>query len=194
MDRRQFLATATATALPLGSRMKPTRSRSTTAIAALAAAFALAVPVDVAAADGTVKGTLTYKAKGAPVTITLKHVWLVRGPDAVDPKMTIRHLIFSATDIGAKVAACKTMSCTDADLGSGMTVDLDAGPRLNYWVVLDNQMVQYSGTAPPAVLKLTTDTPTRLAGQLSIDSVAAGGPKVDLDFDVPLLRELKAAR
>jgi hypothetical protein len=174
--------------------MKPSSSRSRIAIAATAAALALAAGVDAAAADGTVKGTLTYKAKGAPVTVTLKHVWLVKGPDAVDPKMIIRHLIFSGTDIGAKVAACKTMSCTDADLGSGMTVDLDAGPRLNYWVVLDNQLVQYSGTAAPAVLKLTTDTPARLAGKLAIDSTAAGGPKVDLEFDVPLLRELKAAR
>ena len=174
--------------------MKHTSSPSRTAIAATAAALALAVCVDAAAADGTVKGTLTYKAKGAPVTIALKHAWLVKGPDAVEPKTIIRHLIFSATDIGAKVAACKTMSCTDADLGSGMTVDLDAGPRLNYWVVLDNQMVQYSGTAAPAVLKLTTDTPTRLAGKLTIDNVAAGGPKVDVEFDVPLLRELKAAR
>jgi hypothetical protein len=60
--------------------------------------------------------------------------------------------------------------------------------------VPDNQMVQYSGTAAPAVLKLTADTPTRLAGKLTIDNVAAGGPKVDVEFDVPLLRELKAAR
>jgi hypothetical protein len=158
------------------------------------AAFALGTSFDAASAEGSAKGTLTYKSKGAPVTITLRHVWLVKGPDAVDPKRIIRHLILSAIDIGSKVAACKTMNCTDSDLGSGMTVDLDAGPRLNYWVVLDDQRVQYSGTARPEALKLTTDTPGRLAGKLTIDDAAAGGPKIDVEFDTPLLHELKSAR
>ena len=30
-----------------------------------------------------------------------------------------------------------------------MTVDFDAGPRLNYWVVANGQKIQYSGTAKP---------------------------------------------
>ncbi len=167
----------------------PTVRRATAGMAAVLLCMAAAY-----AADGTVKGSLTYKSKGAPATIALKHVWLVKGPDAVDPKKIIRHLIFAADDIGAKVAACKTMSCTDSDLNSGMTVDLDAGPRLNYWVVLDGQRVQYSGTAKPETLKLTTDTAGRLVGKLAIDDVAAGGAKVDVEFDTPLLMELKAAR
>jgi hypothetical protein len=33
-----------------------------------------------------------------------------------------------------------------------------------------------------------------LPGEFTIDNVAAGGPKVDVEFDVRLLRELKAAR
>ncbi|MEO8135301.1 MAG: hypothetical protein ABI831_15120 [Betaproteobacteria bacterium] len=156
-------------------------------------AFMLSIALDAAAADSA-KGALTYKSKGAPVTITLKYVWLVKGPDAIDPKKMVRHLILSSADIGSKVTACKTMSCTDADLGSGMTVDLDAGPRLNYWVVLDDQRVQYSGTAKPESLKLTADTPARLAGKLTIDDTAAGGAKVDVEFDASMLPELKRAR
>jgi len=39
---------------------------------------------------------------------------------AIAPPKKIRKLIFSAVDIGAKVTACKTMNCTDADLGSGV--------------------------------------------------------------------------
>jgi hypothetical protein len=171
-----------------------TRIATASLFAALASCVALGIASAASAADGSAKGMLTYKSKGAPVTITLKHVWLVKGPDAVDPKKIIRKLIFAADDIGAKVAACKTMSCTDADLGSGMTVDLDAGPRLNYWVVLDGQRVQYSGTAKPEALKLTTDSPARLAGKLAIDDVAAGGPKIDVEFDTPLTQEMKAAR
>ena len=167
---------------------------SWTRTALAVAAIALAVASGADAADGSANGTLAYKSKGGPITIALKYVWLVKGPDAVDPKLIIRHLIFSATDIGAKVAACKTMSCTDADLGSGMTVDLGSGPRLNYWVSLNDQRVQYSGAVMPDALKLATDTPGRLAGKLTIDDSAAGGAKVDVEFDAPLLQELKLAR
>jgi len=163
-------------------------------IKCVAGFVALAFAATAAAADGTAKGSLTYQAKVGPITMTPKFAYLVEGPDAVDKNMIIRHLIFSATDLGAKIAACNTMSCTDSGLGNGMTVDLDAGPRLNYWVVLNDQRVQYSGTARPAVLVLTTNTPARLAGKLSFDDAAAGGPKVDIEFDVPLLKEMKQAR
>ena len=162
-------------------------------IAFITGIVALAVAIGAAAADGTAKGTLTYQAKSGAITITPKFAYLVKGPDAVDDKLIIRHLILSATDLGAKIAACATMSCTNADLMNGMTVDFDAGPRLNYWVVLNDQRVQYSGTAKPAVLTLTADTATRLAGKLTLDGTA-GGPKVEIEFDAPLLKELKIAR
>ena len=142
------------------------------------------------AADGTAKGTVVYKGN----TAAIKHVWLVKGPDAVDPKLTIRRLVFSAADIGAKLKACKKMNCLSADLDDGVTVDLDAGPRLNYWVALKGQMVQYSGTAKLETLKATADTAAKVAGKLAIDDSAAGGGKIDIEFDVPLLVELKAAR
>ncbi len=158
--------------------------------ARILAALVLAIPLTALAADGTAKGTVVYKGK----TATIKHVWLVKGPDAVDPKTTIRQLIFSAADIGAKVKACKTMRCLTSDLDNGLTVDLDAGPRFNYWIVLNGQLIQYSGTAKPEVLKATANTPARVAGKLVIDGSAAGGGKIDIDFDVPLLAELKAAR
>jgi hypothetical protein len=61
------------------------------------AAVTLAISLPLLAADGTAKGTVAYKKD----TVTIKHVWLVKGPDAVDPKVTIRKLIFSAADIGA---------------------------------------------------------------------------------------------
>ena len=160
---------------------------------ALAAAVLVTAPLAIAA-GGTAKGTLAYKAKSGPITVAPKYAYLVKGPDAVEPGKIIRKLIFSTTDLGAKIDACKTMSCTDADLGEGMTVDLDAGPRLNYWVVLNGQRIQYSGTEPPASLKLTTDTPQRLAGTLAFDGTAAGGAQVAIEFDTPLVREMAKAR
>jgi hypothetical protein len=168
--------------------------RALEAIAVAAGAVALAFAGNVAAADGSAKGTLTYKSKSGAITMTPKFAYLVKGPDAVDSSKIIRHLILSATDLAPKIQACKTMSCTDAGLNNGMTVDLDAGPRLNYWVVLNDQRVQYSGTELPTSLKLTTDTPARLAGSLVFDGTAAGGPQVDVEFDAPMLMELKLAR
>ncbi len=154
------------------------------------AAITLTISLPLLAADGTAKGTVVYKSN----TAAIKHVWLVKGPDAVDPKLTIRSLIFSAADIGAKVKACKNMRCLVSDLDDGVTVDLDAGPRLNYWVVLKGQRIQYSGTARLETLKATANTPARVAGKLAIDDTAAGGGKIDIDFDAPLLAELKTAR
>ena len=72
-----------------------------------------------------------------------------------------------------------------------MTLDLDASRRLNYWVVFNDQRVQHSGTAEPAALKLTAENPARLAGKLVIDDSAAGGPRVDIEFDAPLIREFR---
>jgi hypothetical protein len=161
--------------------------------------FAVAIACMVATATalgagGTAQGTVAYKAKSGPITIAPKFAYLVKGPDAVDAGKTIRKLIFSTADLGAKITACATMSCTESDLNEGMSVDLDAGPRLNYWVVLNGQRVQYSGTEPPASLKLTTDTPQRLAGSLNIDAAAAGGPQVAIQFDTPLVKEMTKAR
>ena len=146
-----------------------------TTLAGLVALIAVAVACHAVAAGGTAKGTLTYKSKSGVITMTPKFAYLVKGPDA-------------------KIEACTTMSCTDSGLGSGLTVDLDVGPRLNYWVVLNDQRVQYSGTEQPAALFLTTNTPARLAGKLVFDGAATGGPQVDIEFDVPLTKELTKAR
>ncbi|HSV52055.1 MAG TPA: hypothetical protein VLJ57_08060 [Burkholderiaceae bacterium] len=141
------------------------------------------------AADNA-SGTVTYKARSA----TFKYAYLIKGPDAVDPKVTIRELILTANDIGAKLNACKTMSCASGLVEEGMTVDFGAGPRLNYWLALNNQMVQYSGTAVPAVFTAKQNDAARLAGTLRIDAAAAGGPRVDVEFDVGLTKEFAAAR
>src|SRR4029453_2085144 len=71
------------------------------------------------------KGTLALGTRSA----ALQHAWLVVGPDTVDPKKTIRRVVFSTTDIGAKLKACAKMSCTDGSVDDGMTIDLDNGPR-----------------------------------------------------------------
>jgi hypothetical protein len=142
-----------------------------------------AVTLPATAADSA-KGTLDYKGRSA----ALRYAWVVRGPDPADGK-PIRRIVFSATDLGAKIAACKDMSCTDGSVNEGMTVDLIAGPRFGYWVALNTQLVQYSGTEPVGSLQATADEPKRLAGKIKFDKSGAGGAKVDVEFDAPVVRE-----
>ena len=135
------------------------------------------------------KGTITYKGNSTPIVVTIKHAYFVKGPDVASGK-TIRRVVLSVADVASKLTACTTMSCSDGGITEGMTIDFDAGPRLNYWFVANNQMVQYSGTAEPASLRLTTDTPQRLAGKWDHDDSAAGGPRVQIEFDAPLVKEI----
>ena len=141
------------------------------------------------AAAEPASGTIKYQSKAGPIVINVAHVYLVKGPDAVSGK-TIRELIFAPADIAAKLQACASISCVSGNLTEGMTIDFDAGPRLNYWVVANGQKVQYSGTAKPdETLKLTTDTTDQLAGTLSIDDSKAGGAKVNVKFDAKTVKQ-----
>lgn len=142
------------------------------------------------ATAGTAKGTVSYKNDKA----TIQHVYLVKGPDAVDDKKIIRRLILAPKDLEATIKACKAMSCSDGELGEGMTIDLDGGPRINYWVVLKDQLVQFSGTADPATFKTKTDEPGHITGTFAVDGTASGGPKIDVEFDAALLKEFQTAR
>jgi hypothetical protein len=136
------------------------------------------------------KGTVTFKAKSGPVSVAIKHAYLVKGPDVVTRK-PIRRIVFSVADVGAKLKECSNMMCSDGGIVEGMTVDLDAGPRANYWFVANDQRVQHSGTADMATMKLTTNTPERVAGTWDYDGSAGGGPVVKVSFDVTLIKELK---
>jgi hypothetical protein len=156
----------------------------------LAAAIALGSSPGYA---GEAKGTITYKYKSGDIVVRIKHAYLFKGPDVVSGK-AIRRVVLSVADVSARLAACATMLCSDGDIVEGMTIDFDAGPRLNYWFVGNNQLVQYSGTADPASLKLTADTPKRLAGKWDYDGSAAGGPRLQIEFDAPLVKEVAKLR
>ena len=162
-------------------------SRLAIALAASVLAAGVTLTSTAARADSA-SGTVSYQSKSGAIVVNVKNVYLVKGPDAM-AGTSIRRLIFTAADLGAKITACANMSCSDNDLREGLEVNLDTGARLNYWFVGNDQRVQYSGSAQPAALKLSTDTPQRLAGKLTIDDGAAGGAKVDIDFDATMLKE-----
>jgi hypothetical protein len=146
--------------------------------------------ISAAAAADLGTGSVSYKSQ----TVGLKYAWLVRGPSDMEPGKTVRRLIMSANDIGAKLKACAAFSCTDGSVMEGMTVDFTGGSRLNYWISMNGQKVQYSGTARTDVFAAQANEPGHLAGRLAVDDTGAGGPKIDAQFDVTLLKEFKAAR
>ena len=152
-------------------------------------AVGAAVAPTAQAADSA-SGTINYKGQAAAI----KYAWLVSGPSDMEPGKSVRRLVMSTTDIGAKLQACKTFSCTDGSVTEGMTADFTGGPRINYWVVLNGQKIQYSGTARPETFVASANDAKRLAGKLAIDDTSAGGPKIDAQFDVMMLKEFTAAR
>ncbi|MGH7891670.1 MAG: hypothetical protein ACREN0_05310 [Thermodesulfobacteriota bacterium] len=141
------------------------------------------------AAGGTAKGTIKIKDK----TVDLKYAYLVKGPDAFDSSKTVSTVIITPNDISKEITECKSASCASG-ITEGMTVgkeDFGSTTRVVYWVVTNAGMMQYSGNDDVSALVLTTDTADRMAGKLTIDDSAADGPKIDVEFDAPLVKEFK---
>ena len=150
--------------------------------------IATAILVAVVAAPalaGDAKGSVTYKGR----TVDLKYAYLVQTTDAMT-KSAMRRLILSPKDLGAKIASCAKMSCVDADFDEGIEVDFVDGPRLNYWLVMNGQKVQYSGTEPKESFASTANDGKKVAGTLRFDKTSAGGPKVDVQFDAANIKTL----
>src|SRR5260370_17302866 len=85
------------------------------------AAAVLALSIAVLAADQA-SGTVKFKT----FTGAVKFAWLVRGPDEMDPSKTVLRIYLSSADIGAKIKACKTLSCAVGPLQDGAIVDSSA--------------------------------------------------------------------
>ena len=141
-----------------------------------------------------VQGSFAYKGTNKSYSVQVSHAYLVSGPDMFEESKTVRRLILSGTDFSSAIRESEALNGFDGKLMEGMIVELTGGPRLNYWVVLGNQMVQYSGTVEPSALVTTTDVEGHLAGHLKFDDSSAGGAKVDIDFDVNAMKTFARAR
>src|SRR5688572_19313131 len=117
-------------------------------------AVALSGALSTALLAAEAKGVLTYESKGKAHTLELKHAYVIKVPDALNPKEMMRRVVFSPKDIADAIKACPTAQCVNGALADSLHVDLST-PFLPYWMVLDNQRVQYSGPAAPTALKLT---------------------------------------
>lgn len=139
------------------------------------------------------KGKLAYKTGSKSFDMNIKSAYFIAGPDGFDSGKKIRRLIFTTNTLDDKIKSCGAMNCVDQYI-EGMQVDLDAAPRLLYWISLNNQLVQYSGTAQTEFMTLTADTQDHLAGTLKFDQSASGGPVVDVTFDAKLVKTFGKAR
>jgi hypothetical protein len=136
-----------------------------------------------ALADGSASGTIAFKTGQCSV----KYGWLVRGPDEMDPSKTVLRIYLSSVDVGAKIKACKTLSCADSALGDGAMVDFSDARHLAYAVRLNGERLQYSGGTNGEAFTLTTSEPNHLVGKLHIDDTTADGAKIDATFDLTLV-------
>lgn len=139
------------------------------------------------------QGHLIYSAGKKTFKLSLKYAYFVTGPDAFDGQKIIRRLIFTEKDIALKIKECGVMNCVDP-LIEGIQIDLDAAPRLLYWVNLNNGLTQYSGTQVTEAMTLSKDTQEALAGTLNFDNSAAGGPVVDVKFEATRIKAFSKHR
>lgn len=152
----------------------------------LGLAVALSLGVSSALADNAT-GTLLFQSKSGPIKIEVKHAYLFSGPDfATGDK--IRRVVLSPVDLSGALAKCADLSCVSAELGEGITMDFDAGPRLGYWFVANDQRVQHSAGARFNTIELQADEPQRIAGKWVFDDTQGGGPNVDVTFDASLIK------
>ena len=148
----------------------------------ICAAFLAFATIPAIAAD-TANGTLKMTSEGKPVSIEMNHVYYITGPDSFEPTQSTRRLIFTTEDARAGIDSCETASCAMTSIGDGMTVELEAdSPMARWWVHVPP--TQQSGMGNASILSLSTDTPERVAGTLTIDSL---GIDTTITFDVGLV-------
>ena len=152
----------------------------------LLASIVFAVSAGALAAD-KVSGKVSFKTYSTAV----KYGWLVRAPDEMNPSKTVLRIYLSSADVGAKIRACKTLSCADGALYDGAMIDFGDATHLGYALRLNGELVQYSGGTNAQAFTLSTKQANHLAGKLHIDDSAVGGGKVDAEFDLTLTRTFK---
>lgn len=152
-------------------------------IAKMLCALLLACATIPGLATDTAKGALKMTSEGKPVSIPINPVYYITRPDSFAPTQTTRRLIFSTEDARAAIDECNSARCAMSSVGDGMTVELETDtPMARWWV--HAHTTQQSGMGNASIVSLSTDTPQRVAGALTINSL---GVDAKVTFDAILV-------
>lgn len=173
----------------MSHRSTPARHSARCCARALLPVVLLAASSNALAADKA-GGTVELKTWSSAI----KYAALVLGPDEMDESKTVLRIYLSSSDIGAKIKACKTLSCADGALTDGAMVDFGDARHLAYAVRLNGERAQYSGGTDADAFTLSTNKADHLTGKVHIDDAASGGAKVDAEFDLTLANTFTAVR
>lgn len=154
-------------------------------LAGVALAVTLSLGASTAWADSA-SGTLNFQSKSGPIKVEVKHAYLIAGSNWAGEK--IRRVLLSPVDLSAALQKCTDMLCTSGELGEGLSIDFDSGPRLGYWFGAKNQMIQHSAGVRVETFEAEVDEAERIAGKWTFDDTQGGGPNIDVRFDARLIK------
>ena len=149
------------------------------------AGILLALVTAIAPAETPVSGTL--RVGGKP--LTLRHAWIVRGPDSLEKSAIRTYVVMTTEDVSADISKCPNLDCALFDsVKSGLVLGVfPAG----YWLRAVHPEIrgekQFSGPSQSSYgWKPRVQEHGRAAGRLLCEFE----PIVcDLEIDAPLLKE-----
>lgn len=150
----------------------------------------LALVTAVASEATPVQGPL--RVGGKP--LTLRHAWIVRGPDSFDKSKLRTYVVMTTEDVSADISKCPNLNCAIFDsVKSGLVLGLS--PE-GYWLRAVHPEIrgekQFSGPSQSSYgWKPRLEEPNRAAGKLQ----CGFEPIVcDLEIDASLLKEFPAEK
>jgi len=155
----------------------------------IAAMLVFAVSFAWAAGADSAKGKLVVQGDDKPLSMELNHAYFITGPDEFDAAKTTRRVLFTGEDVRSAIEACEDAGCAMYSFSEGMWLQIDDSSTMRWWGKV--KPVQQSRMLDRSALVLTTDTPDRLAGTLTLDS---SGKPVKISFDAPLVKAFSAVK
>ena len=146
----------------------------------------LTVPSFAAGVDSA-RGTLVVQAEDKPLSVELRHAYLVIGPDTFETGKTTRRMVFAADDLRAMIEACKDIRCATMISSDGLVLELDDAST-RYWAHV--RPMQYSGSLDRGGLVLHTDKPDRVEGTVKLNN---SGVTTTVEFDAALVKTFDAS-
>ncbi|MGA9422204.1 MAG: hypothetical protein WBW61_07560 [Rhodanobacteraceae bacterium] len=151
--------------------------------------FPMSATIALAGESTMAKGNLSVEGPDDPLSVTLTHAYYVTGPDRFDETKTVRSIVFTKDDQRAAIGACADMRCAMLSATDGLQIDFAEPGMVNWWAHVSP--IQYSSTASGDALKLSVDSPGRVAGTFKL---GGSGATTAIEFDASLVRDFAKPR